>query len=270
MRAKPETSPADWLLLAMAAYAATLISRGGDDLVVSLPVQSASGVVTTYVLTISAGFAEPRVRETSPQHLPAFCPERHINPGGWFCLTFSQAEPLVVTDEDTAVTWWAHVWKFLSLQPLAARRGVWPGEAWAHGDAARHQLRARRAAEALGLEDALQAGSLTVRRHRRDFVRLFQGRRRLYSVWVGPRRTATLLQPCVCGSGHPLRSCSGHATATADLVFAMEAQSAAEVAFWAALRGQPCCRTMKDCPLAAPVRTPLPANSYDSPAACAA
>ncbi|HEY9233837.1 MAG TPA: E2 domain-containing protein [Phenylobacterium sp.] len=270
MRARPETSPADWLILAMAAYGATLVSRGGDELVVSLPVQSASGVVTTYVLTISAGTAEPRVRETSRQHLPSFCPERHINPGGWFCLAFSQAEPLVVADEDTAVIWWAHVWKFLSLQPLAARRGIWPGEAWAHGDAARHQLRARQAAEALGLLDALQAGSLSVRRHTRGFLRLFEGGRRLYSVWAGPRRTATLRQPCVCGSGRPLRSCSGHATATADLVFEMEAQRAADAAFWADLKGHPCCGTMKACPLAARAPMPMPANTDDSPAACAA
>jgi hypothetical protein len=47
-----------------------------------------------------------------------------------------------------------------------------------------------------------------------------------------------------------LRSCGNHAKAAADLAIAIYEQEKAEKAFWEAMSGKPCCRTMKYCPLA--------------------
>lgn len=246
-------SPAGLLERAAPNLPTKLLRRRGSTLLVSLQVLRPGGQSIPFVLEIEAGNREPKVREQSPTQLPSFCPERHINAGGWFCLNFPQAEPLNVHDADTADEWWRRVWKFLTHQFSAARLRRWPtNTAWAHGTAATYQERAEACAAELGLERALRAGDLKIIRRRGSrFLGVHEGKRRRYSTWIVDKRVATLRQPCLCGSGRVLRSCGDHAKRAVELAFAIEAWRKEEAAFWLSMKGRTCCGTMDNCPIAA-------------------
>src|SRR6266699_4585688 len=97
--------------------------------------------------------SEDKVREASPTLLPAFCPERHINFDGGFCLYWAEVEPLTISDVEAAATWWMKVLTFLKRQQVAAARRQWPArsEARAHGpDAALQQVIVEWSADRLG------------------------------------------------------------------------------------------------------------------------
>lgn len=263
---KPK-STADLIADQAEAYEAHVLRRSGGELLVAAALRRSDGRVVPYALSIDARSTVPKVREQTPDRLPGFCPDRHINADGTFCMGWQAADPLNVVDPTTAGEWWARLLKFLRLQELATKLHRWPGgHEWAHGDAAIPQRRAEICAKALGpaFEQALAARLLKVakRRGRAGFKALMNGERRLYSVWIAPERVATSRQACFCGSGRTLRSCSDHADRAAELVFAIEAWERAEKEFWRLARGRPCCGTLTTCPLKT---TPEPANS-DAPA----
>lgn len=254
-------SVADLIIEAAAEYpTAALQQRRGGELTVRLTVQHVTARAT-YVLRISAADAIVRVREETPDQLPAFCPERHINGGGWFCLEFEEADAIRVVDADSAAAWWRRLWKFLQLQRSAARMRRWPNaRTWAHGDAAKHQRAAEAAASALGLEAALAAGELTLRR-RKGFLAVHQGPRRLFSIWRDAKRIATGRQGCLCGSGRPRIHCANHAEQAVALGLALEAWRREEDDFWRRIAHKPCCGTMAACPLREPLPQPSPPAS---------
>jgi hypothetical protein len=195
------------------------------------------------------------VREETPEHLPTFCPNRHISIGGYFCLNFSSEDPLPVQDARSARTWWARVLKFLNLQETTSSLRRWPTtREWAHGDAAKHQRRAELCATALGprFNEALDRRRLSVKPFGINFLRLYDGKTRLYSVWSKTRRIATLRQACPCGSGRPVIACADHAERAAELPFALIDWGAAEQQFWDRARAQICCGTLRECPLKQP------------------
>ena len=248
------------------AYEAHVLRRRGGDLLVAVALRRSDGRVVPYALSIDAQSTVPKVREQTPDRLPGFCPDRHINSDGTFCMGWQAADPLNVIDASTAGVWWARLLRFLNLQEAARKLRRWPGSReWAHGDAAIPQYRAEVCAKALGsnFEQALAAMNLTTvrRRGRAGFAALMIGKRRLYSVWIGAQRVATLRQACFCGSGRPLCSCGDHADRAAELVFAIEARERAEKEFWQLAKGRPCCGTLATCPLR---QTPEPANA-DAP-----
>lgn len=216
--------------------------------------QRASGQIAVYTLQIETGGREPRVRENPPRRLPSYCPNRHIGSGGYFCLGFSPEDALPVQDTNSAETWWARLWKYLTLQEVTTSLRRWPSKnEWAHHMAAVHQAKAERCAAAFGphFREALDQRRLKV--HRRAnapaFLQLRDDKTRLYSVWREPRRVATLRQRCFCGSGRPLMACGDHAALAAELVFALVDWRRAEDDFWKVIKDQTCCGTLKDCPL---------------------
>lgn len=228
-----------------------------------LPVPRPGGRAPAFAIVAEADGEMVHAREAAPVRLPAFCPERHINDDGSFCLGWQEVDDLGVRDGETAHAWWARLVRFLSLQERAAHRRRWPDDrAWPHGGAARHQHRAEGAATRLGPSYVadLAARRLQVVRKGRGAggagLRIMRDRRRVYAVWEDARRPVNLRRACLCPRGqHPiptvLRSCMDHAEAAVELAMALRDRDRAEAEFWARLRGRPCCGTMDGCPLGA-------------------
>lgn len=233
-----------------------LVRTGSHDAEFYLPVVAADGGVTDFHLSIRATGNRLIPKEALPRHLPSCCPNRHINLDGSFCLTWASRHPIRVINAASAATWWDTVYRFLQEQNRAEKKRRWPTKGdWAHGDAAREQLRAETAAAALGgqFPGDLKNGRLRVEKNG-HFYRLIYPGGRLYSVWIQFERVAALRQVCFCPDGARkrvvLRRCGEHAKAAADLVLGLVGRETEERLFWKTLEGQPCCGTMDDCPLA--------------------
>ncbi len=165
------------------------------------------------------------VRESSTRLLPAYCPERHINAGGGFCLGFD--EPFLrPTSAERGREWWMRVRGYLEHQLDAALLRRWPGGVeWKHGAAAEWQKRLERACA----DDAALLAS--VRGHARS-----------------SRRPLTRDDPCPCGSARSLIQC--HGVRVKRLVELARAEHEAEQEFWSGTpRDAACCGTMNGCPL---------------------
>jgi hypothetical protein len=181
----------------------------------------------TYRLKIEARF-QLKVWEV-PQsnelgHLPAYCPERHVNGDGSFCLGLTTFAPSAEKLDD----FWETVRAYLLCQDFAAKHGRWPSGRWmSHGSSAIHQMEAERAAAAAGISKqyykALEFGE----------------------GWLaGP------LTPSI-GARTRTRPSSARRIALEALVDAERARRTAEANFtrcsfeW----GYRCCETMQNCPL---------------------
>jgi hypothetical protein len=264
--------PADLIASLASANEAEVVGRAGANLTLVFKVLQSDGRLAPYRLHVEAAQPVVRVREDAPLRLPTECYERHITPGGWFCMNHPTADPLEVVDAASAQRWWSTLLVYLRRQEQAARSRRWPGRAWAHGPAAKAQWAAERAAAGLGplFTAALDAGRLTAVAFRGGggpFLQLRRDGRRLYSVWADHRRVATLGQACFCGSGRPLRACGDHAVQAAELACELMRWRAEEARFWERDKGGVCCGTMKSCPR----RKPAPSNDETpSPAQAAA
>ena len=244
-------------------YEAHLLQQHRGILLVALPLRLSDGRIVNYVLSIDGRSPSVVVHEQSPTRLPAFCPDRHINRGGVFCMNWQAADPLFVTDRESAIRWWSTLLEYLRLQERARQRKQWPGRVeWAHGDAAVYQRIAETCALALGptISTALTARRLKVVRPKgqSSFLRLEDAGARLYSVWREARRVVTLRQACFCGSGRPLTGCSDHAEKAVQLVFALKFWESTEREFWESAGNTPCCQTLTVCPLRRAVAGTLP------------
>lgn len=227
----------------------------------NLPIRLVDGRTIPYSLELRNCEGVVSVREEVPEHLPAFCPERHINSDGTFCLNYSPVQSLKIEDEGTARAWMETVYKFLKLQERARSQRKWPNDkAWAHGGAAHHQLRAQAAASVLGhkLASAQSSHQLEVRRRHskgRAVLELIHQGECLYRVWEAKKKVANQRKRCFCGgSGHrrpnALRKCSDHGAKAAELVLALYEWDQDEKQFWDSIRGKSCCETCDACPLA--------------------
>lgn len=95
--------------------------------------------------------------QSEHRRFPEFCMERHINPGGTFCLEYGSEDRL--SDVDAANRWWSSLESFLHNQEYAAKRGEWPLAAGlSHGQAALEQLAMEELAKPLGWTDELLGG----------------------------------------------------------------------------------------------------------------
>lgn len=226
-----------------------------------LPVVRADRRERVYEISARSTLNAVSAKETAPFHLPAFCPERHINFDASFCMSWKGAESLDVIDQGSARHWWETLIQFLRLQERAHRLRRWPSpKQWAHGDGAKYQQRALVATEQFGADFSkdVEQGRIRVFYRRiggYPVLRVFRGNVWAYSVRLDLRRVINLRRRCLCPRGgerrpRVLRSCGAHAKAAADLAIAIYEQEKAEKAFWEAVRGKPCCRTMKYCPLA--------------------
>ncbi len=242
-------------------FNATILSQSTHDFVFRLPLPRADGFVRTYEISARSRSSVVSAKETAPTFLPSFCPERHINLDATFCMNWQERDDLSVVDDQTAKRWWSTLVKFLLLQERAHRLRRWPStKQRAHGDAAKYQQEALVAAEQLGADFSrdIEQGRIRVAFRRIGgfpVLRIFRGNVWTYSVRLDLRRVINLRQRCICARGgeprpRVLRSCGAHAKAAADLAIAIHEQEKAEKAFWEGMRGKPCCRTMKYCPLA--------------------
>lgn len=227
------------------------------------PINASGAPATRFLIKVVDTGDKIVAKEAKNEHLPSFCPERHINFDGTFCLYWTEAELHEITDAEAAGRWWGKLLIFLLRQRTAAALRSWPGkgEARAHGpEAARHQAAAE--ASVLGLggasEKALKEGRLTTLRRRlggQDRLRLLLDGRRLLTVDMESGRVMTRRQMCKCDRGNtrglPLLACSDHAQVFADLAAALEGWRLAEARFFDSFKDTPfkCCGTMDECPL---------------------
>jgi len=225
--------------------------------VLDLPIRLVDGRTIPFILQIWEVAGSVSVRESST-HLPPFCPERHINSDGTFCLNYSPAYSLEVLDECTARAWMETLYKFLKLQERARVLRRWPNsDGWAHGDAAHHQRRAETALASLGGKWGISQNSLTVRSRvskGRALLELFSGNNCMYRVWESSRKVVNQRRRCFCeafGRRRPktIKKCSDHAAQAAELVFALRDWIVSEKQYWDTMRGKSCCGTCDACPL---------------------
>lgn len=223
----------------------------------------ASGEATEYHLELAQiRAAEVTAREqTGARRLPACCPERHINHGGSFCLYWAEhpAEVLRVMDAASALDWWRVLMEFLRRQEVANRMRKWPGEARAHGDAARYQARAEQLAVDFGpkFRSDVRNGAFTVKprtKHGRKTLQLSRGSQVI--ARVGPAANgaidASLRCPCdTSANAQTIAQCGAHRRQLKEFILAVERWHTQEREFNETLRADrvPCCQTMDVCPL---------------------
>lgn len=245
-----------------ADYSAAVTHRASGEIELKMSVRRADGRVVNYEIVASKKGDDIVAREKSPSRLPAFCPERHINRDGSFCLYWHEHDAMGIADAAAAHRWWQTLREFLLLQERAKKLRCWPGEGWAHGAAARHQSSAEAAAAALSsaVSEALLDGLLLVKAgpgvHSPNgpTLRVYLDGMHLYTVWQKSKRVTNKRQPCICAPGkrgrrRRFRSCSDHASQAAQLAISMAAWKEAEADFWEAFRENACCGTCDNCPL---------------------
>lgn len=228
---------------------------------VSISIPRAGGDQHEIALELLATGNEVRVREHPPLRLPVFCPDRHLNDGGWFCLGWGSTAAPAIVDEESARAWWTAVIRFLQLQLAANERGVWVSEAndWAHGDAAKHQELAEAAAEILGarFRNDLRARKFSVTRepHARGArLELRRDGRHVARVTIGPPgRLKDRHVPCPCDDSNdvPVEACRDHAEHLIRFTTELWRWREGEAQFLRELarRGAACCGTLESCGL---------------------
>lgn len=251
----------DLLVNQAPSFQVVILQRTNAQLDVSVSVPKPDGQSPKYQITAESTGSLVSARETVSHRLPCFCPERHINDGGTFCLGWQFADDLGVENETDAFDWWARLIKFLQLQERASALRRWPNkQVWAHGEGATHQREAQSHAKRIGLSfvNDVSEGRLKIARNRRSSngpsLRVMRYGRRVFSVWERFRRPVNLRQECICKrdeqtSSVIVRDCEDHADAMVELAFALRKQELAEEKFWKTYKGRACCGTMDTCPL---------------------
>ena len=246
-----------------AEFSAQVETCSGNRAVFLLQLKLADGTTIPYHLEVTSDGDRLSVRELAPNNLPGFCPQRHINGDGTFCLYWAAEEGLVVTTDVVAREWWRTVWKYLKQQARVTKLRKWPDDAeWAHGEAARYQKQALEAASRLGgaFEEALQNSEVVVKTTRarryaqRLIAQVFVYDQHLYSVWLDSDKVVNRKQRCFCGSSGNrkparLKACHDHAEDAVKLAQSKLRWEEKENEFWAALKGRQCCGTTDICPL---------------------
>lgn len=169
------------------------------------------------------------------RHLPVWCPERHINSDGTFCLAYESSP---IDAAAAASSWWSKLLGYLDLQLRASLTGRWPERyAQKHGDAAATQTK---------LEQLERELPRKVVDASRDMVLRGDGH-------VSARRLR-----CPCGKKRQLRRC--HDEQVRAMVSLRAKLVNQEREFWESWKGRECCRTMVTCPLRRP-RPPVRATA---------
>lgn len=249
------------LLGAVASDFGVSVSSAASLSQVSISVPRAGGDRHEFALQLLASGNEVRVREHPPLRLPVLCPDRHLNDGGWFCLGWGSTAAPAIIDEGSARAWWTAVIRFLQLQLAASERGVWVSEAnaWAHGDAARHQELAEAAADILGarFRDDLRAGKFSVVRepHARGArLELRRDGKHVARIAIGPPgRLKDRHVPCPCDASNdvPVETCGDHAEHLIRFTTELWCWREGEAQFLRELArsGAACCGTLRNCGL---------------------
>lgn len=255
-------SPLDGLEEVAPDFGATVSRTGAQakaTAVVSVP--RAGGDRHDFSLELFTTGSVVFAREEPPSRLPIFCPDRHINPGGSFCLGWGSTAPAAVIDQSSARAWWTAVVRFLQLQLTANDLGVWENGThdWAHGDAADHQLLAEVAADQLGPRfraDLADRKFAVVREAHARGTRLELRRNGMHvaKLTIGPPsrlKDSKVTCPCDCAAGAAIAECGDHADHLIAFTTEMWRWQQAEAKFLRDLArtGAVCCGTLKKCTL---------------------
>lgn len=254
------TSSINYIVIAVPHFGGLCTITSASSANLELPVQLVDGRTLNYSLVLQQQNTTVSVREKSPNYLPSFCPERHINRDGTFCLNYSEANVLTISNESSAVKWLETLYKFLILQERARTKRKWPNQrVWAHGEAAHYQLRAFKAATSLNtsIAEATAENLVTIARKRsigRSILEVRSSDIPVYRVWEFKGRVINQKQSCFCGtSGNKrpkkLRNCGSHSKNAYDLAMALRDWENAEAQYWREMKGSSCCETCDVCPL---------------------
>ncbi|HAJ48788.1 MAG TPA: hypothetical protein DCL54_19595 [Alphaproteobacteria bacterium] len=245
---------------------ATVLLRGvrADRLKARLSVIRPDGTQDQFdVLIEPRGASSVSVREAVVGcRLPSWCPDRHINADGSFCLSWAEAEPLTIDSLENAQRWWAALFGFLKRQRIAERARRWPmGRSRAHGpDAAQAEAEAEAIAGSLGyrLLSDLRRGKLSAKFGIGTGVvktpgwSFYLDGRRILNIRYDGIITGLSNRTCLCDLWKIATpsACRDHQGQVIALGMALVRQQEAEALFWSeAKRRLVCCRSMDSCPL---------------------
>lgn len=230
-----------------------------DELLLNFDLQLSDGSLIPYEILARIGDNAVTAQEYMPKQLPAYCPERHINSNGTFCMYWAGDNDLNVVDEQSAIVWWETLFQFLKLQVRAQKREEWPNNNyWAHGEAAFFQKMAYEAASNLGENflELLKKKLLKAEFFKRNagngnFLRVYLQDKHYYTVWLDHKKTACLKQVCICSKKGNVcfKRCGDHAQFAFDLAVNLYEWDRAEKKFWDGYKHKECCGTIKECPL---------------------
>lgn len=115
-----------------------------------------SDTLEIYSIEINISDREVKVKESPVgTKLPSFCPERHINYGGDFCIGLNIGKNIDNTVD--AEYWWESLHEHLKIQRVAKMTRIWPNQnSLSHGHAAVYQVKAEKIAKDLGIYDEYQ------------------------------------------------------------------------------------------------------------------
>jgi hypothetical protein len=185
------------------------------------------------------------VSEASDRHLlPTFCPQRHMNEDGTFCLGLNAGQ--VLAEQGRADSWWLKLHVFLTCQETAFETRTWPPTIEiSHGQAGETEIQAENLAEQLDMLEEYQTAvrenrgpiADAVRRIKKSTGRLINGR----AACVCNRRYKT-------GEPKLRRQCWKSNDLCLPILEARRRRE--EENYWSSLKeNQACCGTMDDCPL---------------------
>lgn len=191
-----------------------------------------------------------QAREFPARRWPTFCPQRHINKGGHFCLGLSDiplglADVPIVNDANSARRWWEILASHLQTQFVADALKLWPPHLeWDHGEAGEIQSSMEQLVEQHGLLNDVKSAHLygegwlagELPRLTKKADRLVNGR-----------------SPCPRGCKkrkHPiLRRACPKREVVFQLVKLEREKRKQSAFFWEAAKNEQCCGQMRNCPL---------------------
>lgn len=222
----------------------------------------------TFYLSISRNVDDTvTIAESSKfRKMPAFCAERHINPGSSFCLYLDSKSP--IGSELEAKHWWAGLNEFLKNQEYASKYRKWPVNAQlSHGVAADIQIKMEKIATPLGWKGEV---TRAIFRNQGWLAGTLSKRAKDRSVLVNARTPCPRgclqkdapLSKCSCSIHncrtncskiHPpiLRAKCPNRVAVESIILLEYKRREKEEEFikWLKEKGYKCCGTMDDCPI---------------------
>lgn len=220
----------------------------------------ADGREIYYEILVEAVGQALTAKEYTTRNLPSFCPDRHINYDGSFCMYWEGDTQFTIRDEQDAIAWFETLLQFLKLQVRAEKKKAWPNDDyWSHGDAAKYQQLCYQAAQGISEDFVQYLKNKTIttkyckaRNKQGDFIKVYLYQKHFYTIWVDHKKTAALKSKCFCKSGKKLKKCLNHAELSFKFAESLENWKKAEDEFWHWIKQKKdvvCCGTLKNCPL---------------------
>lgn len=229
--------------------------------VIDLKITRSDAHRVVYRLLLIAKDHVVSAQELTPEKLPTFCPQLHINSNGTFCLGWEGEINTQITDKESAQRWWLRLHNFLRLQQRATKLKAWPSKQWAHGQAAIYQQKAEQIAKLLGqdfvedIENSSFQTHILKRTHKHmPLLGLYRKNHLTYVVSINNQKVLNKQQACICMHGdikrhRRLKSCSNHAELGAAFAISLYEWQKKEQEFWESFKGHKCCGLMSGCQL---------------------